>query len=80
MTMTIAASSRIANSIVLGNIDAFGNAFKRAQQNTRAFKNKCKCGKSLPRHSKGDSKDYQQKKRRIYKINKLNIELHSNKK
>jgi hypothetical protein len=31
----IAASTRITNNIVFGNIDLFGNAFERAQQNTR---------------------------------------------
>jgi lysine/ornithine N-monooxygenase len=31
----IAASTRITNNIVFGNIDSFGNAFERAQQNTR---------------------------------------------
>jgi hypothetical protein len=31
----IAASARITNNIVFGNIDSFGNAFERAQQNTR---------------------------------------------
>jgi hypothetical protein len=31
----IAASTRIINNIVFGNIDSFGNAFERAQQNTR---------------------------------------------
>jgi hypothetical protein len=31
----ITASTRIANNIVFGNIDSFGNAFERAQQNTR---------------------------------------------
>ena len=31
----ITASTRIANNIVFGNIDSFGNAFERAQQNTK---------------------------------------------
>jgi hypothetical protein len=31
----ITASTRIANNIVFGNIDSFGNAFERVQQNTR---------------------------------------------
>jgi hypothetical protein len=31
----IAASARITNNIVFGNIDTLGNAFERAQQNTR---------------------------------------------
>jgi hypothetical protein len=31
----IAASTRITNNIILGSIDLFGNAFERAQQNTR---------------------------------------------
>jgi hypothetical protein len=31
----IAASTRIANNVIFGNIDAFGNAFERAQQNAR---------------------------------------------
>jgi hypothetical protein len=31
----IAASTRITNNIVFGNIDSFGNAFERAQQNMR---------------------------------------------
>jgi hypothetical protein len=31
----ITASARITNNIVFGNIDSFGNAFERAQQNAR---------------------------------------------
>jgi hypothetical protein len=31
----IAATTRINNNIVFGNIDSFGDAFERAQQNTK---------------------------------------------
>lgn len=30
----IAAAARVSNDIIFGNIDAFGNAFERAQRNT----------------------------------------------
>jgi hypothetical protein len=31
----LAASARITNNVIFGNIDLFGSAFERAQQNTR---------------------------------------------
>jgi hypothetical protein len=33
----IAATARIINNIIFGNINSFGNAFERAQQNIREF-------------------------------------------